>query len=279
MSNFKYCFNTSTIRGQKLSIVEEIDIAAQAGYQAIEPWVSEIQRYHDQGGSLPDLKKRIADLGLTVESAIGFPEWIVDDDDRRKKALEHARQEMDLVHQIGGKRLAAPAAGATEISNIDYLKAAERYRALLLLGDELGVVPQVEIWGFSKTLNRLGQAMLVAAESNHPHACVLADAYHLYKGGSDFTGLALVNGAAMHVFHVNDYPANPPRAAINDSDRIYPGDGIAPLADIFRTLNTIGFDGYLSVELFNPVYWRQDPMTVARTALEKLKVVLSRSGF
>lgn len=276
MTRFKYCFNTSTIRGQKLSIIEEIDIAAQSGYQAIEPWVSEIQRYHDQGGSLPDLKKRIADLGLTVESAIGFPEWIVDDDDRRKKALEHARQEMDLVRQIGGKRLAAPAAGATEVSNIDYLKAADRYRALLLLGDELGVVPQVEIWGFSKTLNRLGQAMLVAAESNHPRACVLADAYHLYKGGSDFTGLTLVNGAAMHVFHVNDYPANPPRAAINDSDRVYPGDGIAPLADIFRTLQTIGFVGYLSVELFNPVYWRQDPMTVARTALDKLKAIVQR---
>jgi sugar phosphate isomerase/epimerase len=276
VTRFKYCFNTSTIRGQKLSIIEEIDIAAQSGYQAIEPWVSEIQRYHDQGGSLPDLKKRIADLGLTVESAIGFPEWIVDDDDRRKKALEHARQEMDLVRQIGGKRLAAPAAGATEVSNIDYLKAADRYRALLLLGDELGVVPQVEIWGFSKTLNRLGQAMLVAAESNHPRACVLADAYHLYKGGSDFTGLTLVNGAAMHVFHVNDYPANPPRAAINDSDRVYPGDGIAPLADIFRTLQTIGFVGYLSVELFNPVYWRQDPMTVARTALDKLKAIVQR---
>jgi sugar phosphate isomerase/epimerase len=276
VTNFKFCFNTSTVRGQKLSIVEEIDIAAQAGYQAIEPWVSEIQRYHDQGGSLPDLKKRIADLGLTVESAIGFAEWIVDDDARRAKALEHARQEMDLVRQIGGKRIAAPAAGATEVSNIDYLKAAERYRALLLLGDEIGVVPQVEVWGFSKTLTRLGQAVMVAIESNHPRACVLADAYHLYKGGSDVTGLSLLNGAAMHVFHVNDYPANPPRAAINDSDRVYPGDGIAPLVDIFRTLQRTGFDGFLSMELFNPVYWRQDPMVVARTALDKLKAVLAR---
>ena len=76
MAAFHYCFNTSTIRGQKLSLVEEIDIVAQAGYQAIEPWVSEIEAYVKQGGSLPDLKKRIADLGLTVESAIGFAQWI-----------------------------------------------------------------------------------------------------------------------------------------------------------------------------------------------------------
>jgi 2-keto-myo-inositol isomerase len=131
MAAFYYSFNTSTIRGQKLSIVEEIDIVAQAGYQAIEPWISEIETYVRQGGSLPDLKKRISDCGLTVESAIGFAEWIVDDDARRMKGLEHARRDMDLVQQIGGKRIAAPAAGATDVTNIDYLKVAERYRALL----------------------------------------------------------------------------------------------------------------------------------------------------
>ena len=71
---------------------------------------------------------------------------------------------------------------------------------------------------------------MVAIESGHPKACVLPDVYHLYKGGSDFAGLKLLNAAAVHVFHMNDYPANPPRSAINDSDRVYPGDGVAPLA-------------------------------------------------
>ncbi|MEX2310449.1 MAG: sugar phosphate isomerase/epimerase [Pirellulales bacterium] len=271
MASFRYCFNTSTIRGQKRSLVEEIDIAAQAGYQAIEPWISEIETYIQTGGLLPDLKKRISDCGLSVESAIGFAEWIVDDDARRAKGLEQARHEMELVQQIGGKRIAAPAAGATDVSNIDYLKVAERYRALLAIGDHMGVVPQVEVWGFSKTLNRLGQAVLVAVESGHPQACVLPDVYHLYKGGSDFNGLKLLSAAAVHVFHMNDYPANPPRHAIDDSDRVYPGDGIAPLADIVHTLREINFDGYLSIELFNPTYWQQDPFEVARRALNKMQ--------
>lgn len=276
MAEFHYCFNTSTIRGQKLSIVEEIDIVSQAGYHAIEPWINEIEAYVKQGGSLPDLKKRIIDCGLTVESAIGFAEWVVDDDVRRTKGLEHARRDMDLVQQIGGKRIAAPAAGATDVTNIDYLKVAERYRALLALGDHIGVVPQVEVWGFSKTLTRLGQAVMVAIESGHPQACVLPDVYHLYKGGSDFTGLKLLGANAVHVCHVNDYPAKPPRDVIADKDRVYPGDGVAPLVDILSTLRGIGFDGYLSVELFNPGYWQQDPHVVARTALEKLKAVTAR---
>jgi sugar phosphate isomerase/epimerase len=259
-----------------LPLVEVIDIAGKAGYQAIEPWISEIEAHVEQGGSLADLRKRIRDSGLTVESAIGFAEWIVDDDARRTKGLEQARHDMDLVQQIGGKRIAAPAAGATDVANMDYMRAAERYHALLALGDHFDVVPQVEVWGFSKTLQRLGQAAQVAIESRHPKACVLPDVYHLYKGGSDFEGLKLMNGAAIHVFHMNDYPADPPREIIDDRDRVYPGDGVAPLTQILRTLRETGFDGYLSIELFNPNYWQQDALGVARMAIKKVQAVAER---
>jgi sugar phosphate isomerase/epimerase len=273
VASFHYCFNSSTIRGQKLTLPEVVDITAQAGYQAIEPWIDEIEAHQRSGGSLSDLKKQISDRGLTVESAIGFTEWAVDDDARRVKGLEQARNDMDLVQQIGGTRIAAPPAGATDVADIDYLKLAERYHALLTLGDHMGVVPQVEVWGFSKSLHRLGQAVLVAAESRHPKACVLPDVYHLYKGGSDFTGLKLLNGSAVHVFHMNDYPAKPPRQTISDKDRVFPGDGIAPLADVIQTLRAIEFDGYLSIELFNPEYWRRDPLAVAREALNKMQSI------
>lgn len=278
MPNFKYCFNTSTIRGQKLPFVEVIDVAAKAGYQAIEPWIDEIEAHVNQGGSLGDLRKRISDSGLTVESAIGFAEWIVDDEERRHKGLERMRHDMELVQQIGGKRIAAPASGATDVTNMDCMKAAERYRAILALGDHFDVVPQVEVWGFSKTLQRLGQAAFVAIESAHPKACILPDVYHLYKGGSDFEGLKLLNSASIHVFHMNDYPADPPRDIIADRDRVYPGDGIAPLADILSTLRNIGFDGYLSIELFNQSYWQQDPLGVARMAIKKLQAIAEQVG-
>ena len=80
----------------------------------------------------------------------------------------------------------------------------------------------------------------------------------------------------MHVFHMNDYPAKPPRDVIADKDRVYPGDGVAPIVDVLQTLHNIGFDGYLSIELFNPTYWSQDPHEVARTALTKLKALTAQ---
>ncbi len=274
---FGYCLNTSTIRGQDLGIQAEVEIAAKAGYQALEPWIKQLETFVKAGGSLRDLGKRIADHGMTVESAIGFAPWIVEDEAARKKGLEQARRDMDLVRQIGGKRIAAPPVGATDLANFDLRKAAERYRALLVLGEEMGVTPEVELWGFSKTLSRLSEVAFVAIESGHAQACLLLDVYHLYKGGSDPTAIKLLSGHAMHVLHTNDYPGEPARAEIKDAQRVYPGDGVAPLGELFRNLKAIGYQGYLSIELFNPSYWKQDALLVAKTALEKLRGVVQKS--
>jgi 2-keto-myo-inositol isomerase len=275
---FRYCFNTSTIRGQKLPLVDVIEIVAKAGYHAIEPWIEEIEHYREGGGSLPDLGKRLKDHGITVESGIGFAAWIVDDEAQRAKGLEQAKRDMDMLAQIGGKLLAAPPVGATEIPHFDLRKAAERFRALLEVGDQTGIVPMAEVWGFSKTMQTLGEAAMVAIGSDHPKACILPDVYHMYKGGSGFHGLKLLGSAAVHVFHLNDYPAQPPRETITDADRVYPGDGIAPLGEVFRDLRAIGYNGVLSIELFNPAYYKQDPLTVAKTALEKLRAAVQKSA-
>jgi sugar phosphate isomerase/epimerase len=272
---FAFCLNTSTIRGQNLPIVEEVEIAAKAGYQAIEPWINELDKHVQSGGSLKDLGKRIADHGLRVESAIGFATWIVDDETQRQKGLEEAKRSMDLVQQIGGKRLAAPPFGATDRNDIPLLRIAERYRALLELGDKMGVVPQAELWGHSKTLTKLSEAVMVAVEAGHPKACILPDVYHLHKGGSDFNGLKQLGAATMFNFHMNDYPSVPPRQQITDAHRVYPGDGVAPLKEMIRDLVQIGYKGIFSLELFNRDYWKQDAMLVAKTGLQKMKAVVA----
>lgn len=274
---FRYCFNTSTIRGQKLPLAQQVELIGKAGYDGIEPWINQISNHVNDGGSLSDLRKRIEDNGLKVESAIGFANWIVDDDEKRQKGLEDAKRDMDLVAQLGGTRIAAPPAGATRGGKLDLFKAAERYHALLEVGRQTGVTPQLEVWGFSENLSRLGETALVAIESKHPDACILPDVYHLYKGGSDFAGLELIDGGAIPCFHMNDYPADPPRESIADRDRVYPGDGVAPLSEILQTLVATGFNGVLSLELFNPGYWEQDSATVVETGLAKMKATVAKA--
>lgn len=279
---FRYCLNTSTVRecqfqGKKVDIVGEVEIASKAGYTGIEPWIGELDTYVKNGGSLSDLRKRISDAGLTVESAIGFAAFLAEDDNERQKGLEEAKRCMGLVHAIGGTRIAAPPVGVTNSTGLDPLKLSSRYRALCELGQKEGILPQLELWGFSKTLSRMGEVAFVGVEAAHPSACILLDIYHIFKGGSDFEGLAMFAGSRMHNFHVNDYPANPPRDKISDADRVYPGDGVAPLGQIFRTLRDSGYHGVVSLELFNRDYWKQDAFEVAKTGLEKTKDAVAKA--
>ena len=272
---FRFMLNTATIMGQKLSLVQQVEVAAKAGYDAFEPWVRDMEAHVTAGHSLKDAGKRIRDHGLTVESAIGFAPWLVNDAAARKKGLEQAKHDMDLVLQIGGPRIAAPPAGATDVKNLDLLTAAERYGALCEVGAKIGVAPMVEMWGHSKALSRLGETAMVAIECGQTNACILADVFHLHKGGSGFTGLKQLGPAALQVFHMNDYPADPPRNKITDAFRVYPGDGVAPLGPMLRDLLALGFRGLLSLELFNREYWKQDALLVARTGLEKMRAVVA----
>ena len=75
--SFLYCLNTSTIRDKNTSVMNAIDIAADAGYDGIEPWVEEIDKWVKGGGTLSDLQKKATDRGIQIVNLIAFFEWAV----------------------------------------------------------------------------------------------------------------------------------------------------------------------------------------------------------
>jgi sugar phosphate isomerase/epimerase len=270
-SNFRFCLNTSTIRGQNPGLLKYIEFASRAGYDGIELWVQDVQEFRDQGNSLSSLRKKISDSGLVVENAIGFANWLVDDEQKRKEGFAQMKLDMELMAQLDCKRIAAPPAGIKvgEMPNPEI--AGQRYKQLIDLGRQTGVMPQLEFWGASGTLSQLGQAMMIAASANDPDVHILADAYHMFRGQSGFEGLKMLSGNVIEIFHMNDYPDDIPREAQQDKDRVYPGDGVAPLKQILSDLANMGGTKVLSLELFNPQYWKEDPLLVSKTGLEKMK--------
>lgn len=151
-ASFSYCLNMSTIRGHNLGFMKELEIASRAGFSGVEIWIDSLKTYLDKGGKPGEVKKRLDGLGLRAESAIGFAQWIVEDEAKRKEGLVQMQREMELLAEIGCKRTAAPPMGATDTPVLDLKRVAERYRTILELGDKTGVVPQLELWGFLKTL-------------------------------------------------------------------------------------------------------------------------------
>ncbi|WP_163378177.1 sugar phosphate isomerase/epimerase family protein [Cyclobacterium sp. SYSU L10401] len=275
-TNFSYCLNTSTIRGQKTGLKRYIEIAAEAGYDGIEVWIEDVKQFIAGGNKADDLNGMIQQHGLRVENAIGFAPWMVADEEKSRAGFQQMEEEMELLAAIGCKRVAAPGIGAE--APVDLMLAGKRYKALLELGKRTGVMPQLEFWGAFAPFHHLGQVLMVAAVANDPDTRILPDVYHLYRGGSGFEGLKLINGNAIEIFHMNDYPGDIPREKQQDKDRVYPGDGIAPLKQIITDLKEMGGDKVLSLELFNPGYWEKDPLEVAKTGLKKMKQAVSSAS-
>ncbi|MEY4525677.1 MAG: 2-keto-myo-inositol isomerase, partial [Bacteroidota bacterium] len=159
---FEFSLNMSTIMGQKLGFIKELEIASAAGYKHCEIWVPTLEAYLKSGGTLLEAKKRINDLGINIQNAIGFAQWIVDDEATRKQGVEQMKREMGMLAELGCFRTAAPPMGATTEAGLNLRAAAERYRTILELGEQMNVIPQLEMWGHSKNLHRVADVLFVA---------------------------------------------------------------------------------------------------------------------
>lgn len=268
---FRFCLNTSTISGQKTGLLAYIEIASKAGYDGVELWINDIKDWLAKGNSLQSLAAFIKAKNIRVENAISFTTWMVDDDVQRRAGIVEMEEEMKMVSALGCRRIAAPPLGLKAGEPINVEHAGERYREILQLGRKHNVMPLLEFWGASGTLYNFSQALAIAAAANDSEARILPDVYHLFRGGSGFNCLQLVNGKVIDVIHMNDYPANKPVLEQTDSDRVYPGDGVAPLKQILQSLKAMGGTKVLSLELFNETYWKEDALQVATTGLQKMK--------
>lgn len=270
-SPWPICLNTSTIRPTPLK--DKIRVAAETGYDGIELWINELEKHEEEGGDLEALGAELRDLGLFVPNVIGLWNCMPAEDEVWLKSLEHTRGRMRRSAAVGSKHVAA--IPAPDRPDFDVKLGAERYRELIRIGrEEFGIIVAFEFVGFLKGIHRLGQAAAIALDANDPDACLIADTFHLYRGGSGFEGIRHLNGDFIADFHWNDVPAEPPREEMGDEHRIYPGDGILPLKKTLQHLTAINYRGPLSIEMFNREQWDQDPKLVAETALRKTRALI-----
>lgn len=265
--------NCGTLNGYKLPLEKQVELVSQAGYDGIEPWTRDIEEYFSRGKKLSDAKKLFEDVNLKVCNLIGFAKCMSDDSNERAKGLEQMKREIEWAAGIGSKNIACTMLGVEKLDPQKFDEYAARYRAVIEIATPCGVKPLLELWGH-RALHKLGDALDIAARTGSERAGLLLDFYHLYRGGNSFDSLALLNLADMDVFHIDDYPANPPREKLADADRIFPTEGICPFGEILPKMKKQGFKGCLSLEIFNKKYWATyQPEELLKIGLQKIKAI------
>jgi 2-keto-myo-inositol isomerase len=140
-------------------------------------------------------------------------------------------------------------------------------------GDTLGIRIAFEFLGFGDCPINTPDIAAQTVDGIDGISLVL-DSCHWHASGSQPLSHYPVERLAL--VHVNDAPAKPPRE-IEDADRLLPGDGVIRLADLFADLEARGYSGPVSLETFNPTYWADDPLAVARRGRTAIVRVLGLS--
>jgi sugar phosphate isomerase/epimerase len=274
VSPWPICLDTATIR--PASLTDKVKIAAKAGFDAIEPWDGELSEYEKNGGNLKDLGKQIKDLGLFVPSVIGLWNALPPTKELFDASLKDTRRRMRMASDIGAQHIQTIPNTVGE--GFDRKWVADRYRDIIEIGlKEYNILPALVFVKFFP-LKTLGQAVGIALDANHPKAMVIPDVYHMYISEGGFEGIKLMKGDAFAIFQFNDAPSTPALAQLEDKHRVYPGDGILPLTSILKDLKGTGFKGCVSLEMYNPEYWKQDLQNVAETGLRKTLEVIQKAG-
>lgn len=275
LSPWPLVMNTSTIR--PATFEEKLRVTADAGWDGIEPWIDELEKYEEEGGDLKELNKRIKDMGLYVPNIIGLWNAMPATAEAFEHSLPETRERMRRAADVGSIHIAAIPGPDRE--DFDLKRGAEMYSELMRIGrEDYGITVAFEFVGFFKGVHRLGQACAVALDTNDEKACLIMDTFHLFRGGSGFNGLGLIQGDLIANFHVNDVPADVPREEQGDEHRVYPGDGILPTSQILQTLQKIGYDKALSLEIFKREYWELPPEQVAADGLRKLRTCIANAA-
>ena len=266
MKPFTYGLNASTIRGTP--VLDQIRIAADAGYRAIELWYADTDAHRAGGGSLDEIARATADAGLAVPTLIYFAGWFDCPEPGWAAVRETAARRFSEAAEMGARHVICSPPGG----RADPRTGARRYAELLTLGRSVGVEPSFEFLGFVEQYRDIGAALEILGFAEG--GTTVVDPFHIARGGGSVESLGLLRGDQVAVSHFNDVTDEIPIDRQGDGDRVMPGDGVFDLRRHCRLLREIGFQGVLSLELFREDLWSRDPAEVAREGLAKMREIV-----
>jgi 2-keto-myo-inositol isomerase len=194
-----------------------------------------------------------------------------------QKMVEYTEKLMKIGTEIGCNMIIAVPSffSDTKIEKAEVTeKTVTRMKILRRLGHNYNCSIGFEPLGpASNSVRKVDHALEVIKQSEtdglSPSGLVV-DTFHFFVGDHQTADLGKIPGDKLWLIHLNDI-AQSDLAKVSDADRKMPGDGQFDLPAFFNQAKKINYDGYVSIELFNPNYWMMEPQEVANISARTVK--------
>jgi 2-keto-myo-inositol isomerase len=262
----RFCLNTATIRNAPLEL--QIELARSAGFRQIGLWLKDVDAAMVQGKSLGQLKTQLDTAGLRVAEFCFLGGWHDADELRLHEVLKQTHHICEVSRALGCDIVVTVPALAP-----GYLNGAPgRFRQVCQVAAEYGVRIALEFPGIAAEVKDLRSARDLVSAAACPNGGLVVDTFHFFLGGSkvgDFERMAPGEVFLVHVSDALNLPLETLR--IPHDNRTFPGEGIIDYGPIFKQLNRLGYDGAISLEIWNRDLQQSDPTEVVKKGRESLQ--------
>jgi 2-keto-myo-inositol isomerase len=251
------------------TFAEDVANFADAGFEGMEVWLTKLET-HLENHSVSATRQLLQDRKMTLAAASYQGGLLLSQGEQRKAHYDHFRRRLDLCQQFGIETLLVVADFTQKVEQNALERAVVSLKQAAQWAAGFEVQLALEFRGADTFCASLDTALALTQECAEPNVGVNLDMFHYYSGPSKFEDLDLLSRERLAFVQLCDV-AGLPRELATDADRILPGDGDYQLGPILHRLRGIGYDGWVSLELMNPMLWKSNPVQVAQVGMAALK--------
>jgi 4-hydroxyphenylpyruvate dioxygenase len=253
------------------TLPEKIEAIAAAQFKGVEIFENDLLSFN---GTPADARRMIEGLGLETITFQPFRDFEGMPEPQRSKVFARAERKFDVMQELGCDLLMICSnVSPNSLGGIE--RAAADFHELGEQAAKRGMHVAFEALSWGRHIHDYRDAWEVVRRANHPAVGLVLDSFHVLARGTDLSAIRSIPSDKIFLVQMADAP-------LLDMDylswsrhyRCFPGQGDLPIDAFMDALDATGFDGLLSLEIFNDRFRAGSARSVAIDGQRSLIVML-----
>ncbi len=227
---------------------EKLDAISAAGFDGVEIFEDDFLAFD---GTPEELGNIVRDFGMDISLFQPFRDFEGMPEPHRTRAFDRAERKFDVMKELGTD-LILICSNLSEVSVGGIDRAADDLRELGDRAAARGLRIGYEALAWGRHINDYRDSWEIVRRADHPNVGIILDSFHILSRRLDVAPIRAIPADRIFFVQLADAP-------MIDMDLLYwsrhfrnmPGEGDMPLTDFMRAVVATGYDGPVSLEIFN----------------------------
>lgn len=246
---------------------EKLAAIAAAGFDGVEIFENDFLAFD---GSPADVGRMVRDHGLEITLFQPFRDFEGMPEPLRSRTFDRAERKFDIMQQLGTDLvLVCSNVSPASLGGID--RAAADFHELGERAAKRGLRVGYEALAWGRHINDHRDAWEIVRRADHPNIGLILDSFHTLSRKIDVGSIRSIPKDKIFIVQMADAP-------LIEMDLLYwsrhfrnmPGEGDLPVREFTEAVAATGYNGYLSLEIFNDQFRGGSPRTIAADGYRSL---------